>query len=65
MASTSMHESNPDVKQAVIAFQRPSSRQLEPNRFHTFKLRTPPQTQLHPSTSSQYLSLTREPLKSG
>eukprot|EP00957_Ditylum_brightwellii_P174307 13270838-Ditylum_brightwellii.AAC.1 len=41
-ASTSKQQSNPDVKRAVIAFQRPSPRQLQCSQFHTYKLRTTP-----------------------
>eukprot|EP00957_Ditylum_brightwellii_P085122 6472215-Ditylum_brightwellii.AAC.1 len=40
-APTSRH-SNPDVKQAIIAFQRPSPRQLKRDQYHTYKLRTTP-----------------------
>eukprot|EP00957_Ditylum_brightwellii_P089644 6827343-Ditylum_brightwellii.AAC.1 len=35
-------QSNPDVKQAVIAFQQPQARQLECGQYHTYKLRTTP-----------------------
>eukprot|EP00957_Ditylum_brightwellii_P100432 7655313-Ditylum_brightwellii.AAC.1 len=38
---TSM-QSNPNVKKAVIAFQRPQTRQLECGQYHTYKLRTTP-----------------------
>eukprot|EP00957_Ditylum_brightwellii_P077016 5853198-Ditylum_brightwellii.AAC.1 len=38
----SSKQSNPNVKQAVIAFQRPSPRQLELRQYHTYKLRTTP-----------------------
>eukprot|EP00957_Ditylum_brightwellii_P114446 8725585-Ditylum_brightwellii.AAC.1 len=41
-APTFNQQSNPDVKQAVITFQRPSLRQLELGQFHTYKLRTTP-----------------------
>eukprot|EP00957_Ditylum_brightwellii_P161053 12261619-Ditylum_brightwellii.AAC.1 len=41
MAPTSK-QSNPDVKQAVIAFQRPSPRQLNCGQYHTYKLCTTP-----------------------
>eukprot|EP00957_Ditylum_brightwellii_P008025 608780-Ditylum_brightwellii.AAC.1 len=34
--------SNPDVKQAVILFTRPTPRNLERGTFHTYKLRTTP-----------------------
>eukprot|EP00957_Ditylum_brightwellii_P028312 2138689-Ditylum_brightwellii.AAC.1 len=39
---TSKQQSNPDVKQAVIVFTKPTSRQLECGQFHTYKLRTTP-----------------------
>eukprot|EP00957_Ditylum_brightwellii_P147393 11223859-Ditylum_brightwellii.AAC.1 len=39
---TSTQRSNPDVKQAVIAFPRPTPRQLEFSQFHTYKLCTTP-----------------------
>eukprot|EP00957_Ditylum_brightwellii_P153773 11704788-Ditylum_brightwellii.AAC.1 len=39
---TSKQQSNPNVKQAVIAFQRPSPRQPERSQFYTYKLRTTP-----------------------
>eukprot|EP00957_Ditylum_brightwellii_P028514 2152930-Ditylum_brightwellii.AAC.1 len=58
-------QSNSDVKQAVIAFQKPSPRQLECGQYQTYKLHNTPQTLHHPSTSSLYLSLMREHLKSG
>eukprot|EP00957_Ditylum_brightwellii_P188430 14344794-Ditylum_brightwellii.AAC.1 len=64
-APTSKQQSNPDVKQAVIAFQKPCPRQLEHHQFHMYKLRSPLQTLHHPSMNFLYLSLTREPLKSG
>eukprot|EP00957_Ditylum_brightwellii_P040351 3053265-Ditylum_brightwellii.AAC.1 len=35
-------QSNPDMKQAVIAFQQPQARQLERRKYHTYKLRTTP-----------------------
>eukprot|EP00957_Ditylum_brightwellii_P020409 1538835-Ditylum_brightwellii.AAC.1 len=38
----STKQSNPNVKQAVIAFQRPPPRQLKCGQFHTYKLRTTP-----------------------
>eukprot|EP00957_Ditylum_brightwellii_P204336 15338745-Ditylum_brightwellii.AAC.1 len=41
-APTSMQQSNPDVKRAIIAFQTPSPRQLECGQFHTYKLHTIP-----------------------
>eukprot|EP00957_Ditylum_brightwellii_P121972 9301852-Ditylum_brightwellii.AAC.1 len=65
MAPTSKKQNNPDVKQAVIAFLRPTSRQLKRGQFHTYKLCTPPQTRLHLSMSSLYLSSKRELLRSG
>eukprot|EP00957_Ditylum_brightwellii_P141589 10786609-Ditylum_brightwellii.AAC.1 len=34
--------SNPDVKQAIIPFQRPAPRNLEKGQYHTYKLRTNP-----------------------
>eukprot|EP00957_Ditylum_brightwellii_P097045 7390034-Ditylum_brightwellii.AAC.1 len=40
--------SNPDVKQAVIAFQRPSPRQLEHSLYHTYKLCTTPTDTISP-----------------
>eukprot|EP00957_Ditylum_brightwellii_P013125 992097-Ditylum_brightwellii.AAC.1 len=33
---------NLDMKQAVIAFQRPQARQLERKQYHTYKLCTTP-----------------------
>eukprot|EP00957_Ditylum_brightwellii_P073123 5557604-Ditylum_brightwellii.AAC.1 len=42
MAPTSMQQSNPDVKRAVIVFQRPSPRHLKHSQFHMYKLRTTP-----------------------
>eukprot|EP00957_Ditylum_brightwellii_P013611 1027016-Ditylum_brightwellii.AAC.1 len=41
-APTSTQQSNLDVKQAVIAFPRPTPRRLERRQFLTYKLRTPP-----------------------
>ena len=41
-APTTKQHSNPDVKQAVIAFTRPTPRNLKRDRFHTYKLRTTP-----------------------
>eukprot|EP00957_Ditylum_brightwellii_P008094 613816-Ditylum_brightwellii.AAC.1 len=35
-------QSNPNVKRAVIALQRPSPRQLKRGQYHTYKLRTTP-----------------------
>eukprot|EP00957_Ditylum_brightwellii_P199947 15242565-Ditylum_brightwellii.AAC.1 len=37
-----MQQSNPDVKQAAIAFQRPFLRQFECSQFHMYKLCTTP-----------------------
>eukprot|EP00957_Ditylum_brightwellii_P032252 2443777-Ditylum_brightwellii.AAC.1 len=42
MAPTSKQQSNPDVKQAVIAFTRPTPRHLKYCQFHTYKLCTTP-----------------------
>eukprot|EP00957_Ditylum_brightwellii_P144706 11023855-Ditylum_brightwellii.AAC.1 len=39
---TANKRSNPDVKQAIIPFLRPESRNLERVQFHTYKLRTTP-----------------------
>eukprot|EP00957_Ditylum_brightwellii_P086348 6570683-Ditylum_brightwellii.AAC.1 len=39
---TSTQQSNLDIKQTVIAFPRPTPRQLERGQFHTYKLRTTP-----------------------
>eukprot|EP00957_Ditylum_brightwellii_P115478 8808586-Ditylum_brightwellii.AAC.1 len=41
-APTMKRHSNSDVKQAVIAFTRPSPRNLKCGQFHTYKLRTTP-----------------------
>eukprot|EP00957_Ditylum_brightwellii_P015359 1155983-Ditylum_brightwellii.AAC.1 len=41
-ALTTKRHSNPDVKQAVIPFTRPTPRNLECVTFHTYKLRTTP-----------------------
>eukprot|EP00957_Ditylum_brightwellii_P017794 1339615-Ditylum_brightwellii.AAC.1 len=35
-------QSNPDVKQAIIAFQLPQTRQLKCRQYHTYKLHTTP-----------------------
>jgi hypothetical protein len=35
-------QSNPNVKQAVIAFQQPQPRQLKCRQYHTYKLRITP-----------------------
>eukprot|EP00957_Ditylum_brightwellii_P123952 9448994-Ditylum_brightwellii.AAC.1 len=42
IAPTTKQQSNPNVKQAVIAFTRPTPRQLEQGQFHTYKLSTTP-----------------------
>eukprot|EP00957_Ditylum_brightwellii_P042350 3206614-Ditylum_brightwellii.AAC.1 len=39
---TSIKQSNPDVKLAIIPFLRPVPRQLKHGQFHTYKLRTTP-----------------------
>eukprot|EP00957_Ditylum_brightwellii_P082357 6262888-Ditylum_brightwellii.AAC.1 len=41
-APTTKQQSNPDVKQAVITFTRPTPKQLKCGQFHTYKLRTTP-----------------------
>eukprot|EP00957_Ditylum_brightwellii_P018208 1371859-Ditylum_brightwellii.AAC.1 len=41
-APTTKRHSNPNVKQAIIAFTRPTPRNLERGQFHTYKLRTTP-----------------------
>eukprot|EP00957_Ditylum_brightwellii_P065129 4940060-Ditylum_brightwellii.AAC.1 len=41
-APTSTHQSNLDMKWAVIGFPRPAPRQLECGQFHSFKLCTTP-----------------------
>eukprot|EP00957_Ditylum_brightwellii_P027532 2081509-Ditylum_brightwellii.AAC.1 len=41
-APTTKQNSNPDVKQAVIAFTRPTPRNLKRGQFHTYKLCTTP-----------------------
>eukprot|EP00957_Ditylum_brightwellii_P125236 9546665-Ditylum_brightwellii.AAC.1 len=41
-APISTQQNNLDVKRAVIAFSRPTPRQLECRQFHTYKLRTTP-----------------------
>eukprot|EP00957_Ditylum_brightwellii_P195640 14907125-Ditylum_brightwellii.AAC.1 len=38
--ATTTKQSDPDVKQAIIPFQRPAPRQLERGQFHAYKLRT-------------------------
>eukprot|EP00957_Ditylum_brightwellii_P197836 15071121-Ditylum_brightwellii.AAC.1 len=40
MVPTSKQQSNPNVKRAVIAFQRPPLRQLKHGQYHTYKLCT-------------------------
>eukprot|EP00957_Ditylum_brightwellii_P123852 9441331-Ditylum_brightwellii.AAC.1 len=35
-------QSNPNVKRAVVVFQRPSPRRLKHGQYHTHKLRTTP-----------------------
>eukprot|EP00957_Ditylum_brightwellii_P176047 13404975-Ditylum_brightwellii.AAC.1 len=40
--TSSRQQSNPDVKQAVIKFTRPTPRQLKRSQFHTYKLQTTP-----------------------
>eukprot|EP00957_Ditylum_brightwellii_P060442 4589660-Ditylum_brightwellii.AAC.1 len=39
---TTLRQSNPDMKQAIIPFPRPAPRQLERGPFHAYKLRTTP-----------------------
>eukprot|EP00957_Ditylum_brightwellii_P093642 7130831-Ditylum_brightwellii.AAC.1 len=39
-APTSKQQSNPDVKQGVIVFQRPSPRQPKHSQFYMYKLCT-------------------------
>eukprot|EP00957_Ditylum_brightwellii_P088105 6711434-Ditylum_brightwellii.AAC.1 len=46
---TSKQQSNPNVKQAVIAFTRPTSRQLKHGQFHTYKLCTTPTDAISPT----------------
>eukprot|EP00957_Ditylum_brightwellii_P020560 1550066-Ditylum_brightwellii.AAC.1 len=41
-APTSTQQSNSDMKRAVIAFPRPTPRQLKFSQFHTYKLRNIP-----------------------
>eukprot|EP00957_Ditylum_brightwellii_P088025 6705156-Ditylum_brightwellii.AAC.1 len=41
-APTTKRNSNPDVKQAVIALTRPTPRTLERGKFHMYKLCTTP-----------------------
>eukprot|EP00957_Ditylum_brightwellii_P155585 11843492-Ditylum_brightwellii.AAC.1 len=42
MVPTTIKQSNPDVKRAIIPFPRPIPRQLERGQFHTYKLHTIP-----------------------
>eukprot|EP00957_Ditylum_brightwellii_P169134 12873491-Ditylum_brightwellii.AAC.1 len=56
--TSSKQQSNPDVKRAVIKFTRPTWRQLNRGQFHMYKLR-------NTHKSSPYLSLKREPPRSG
>eukprot|EP00957_Ditylum_brightwellii_P129379 9869696-Ditylum_brightwellii.AAC.1 len=42
MAPTSKQRSNPDVKQAIIVFTRPTPRQLKCGQLHIYKLHTSP-----------------------
>eukprot|EP00957_Ditylum_brightwellii_P151224 11514966-Ditylum_brightwellii.AAC.1 len=42
MAPTTNRHSNPNVKQAVIAFTKPTLRNLKCGQFHTYKLLTTP-----------------------
>eukprot|EP00957_Ditylum_brightwellii_P096076 7319926-Ditylum_brightwellii.AAC.1 len=65
MAPTSTQQSNRNVKQAVIAFPRPTQGSSNAVSSTPTSYAPPLQTQLHPSTSSLYLSLTRELLRSG
>eukprot|EP00957_Ditylum_brightwellii_P128054 9766191-Ditylum_brightwellii.AAC.1 len=39
---TSIKQSNPDVKRAVILFPRPAPKHLERGQFHAYKLCTTP-----------------------
>eukprot|EP00957_Ditylum_brightwellii_P064362 4884988-Ditylum_brightwellii.AAC.1 len=39
---TTLRQSNPDVKRAIILFLRPAPRQLERGQFHAYKLCTTP-----------------------
>eukprot|EP00957_Ditylum_brightwellii_P152212 11588439-Ditylum_brightwellii.AAC.1 len=41
-APTTKRNSNPDVKRSVIAFTRPTLRNLERGQYHMYKLRTTP-----------------------
>eukprot|EP00957_Ditylum_brightwellii_P070088 5323383-Ditylum_brightwellii.AAC.1 len=41
-APTTKQQSNPNVKRAVIAFTRPTPRQLKYGQVHTYKLHTTP-----------------------
>jgi hypothetical protein len=42
IAPIATKSSNPDVKRAIILFQRPAPRNLEKGQYHTYKLRTTP-----------------------
>ena len=42
LALTITKSSDPDVKRAIIPFQRPAARNLEKGKYHTYKLRTTP-----------------------
>eukprot|EP00957_Ditylum_brightwellii_P054779 4151305-Ditylum_brightwellii.AAC.1 len=44
----STKQSNPNVKQVVIAFQQPPPRQLKCRQYHTYKLRTTPKDTTSP-----------------
>eukprot|EP00957_Ditylum_brightwellii_P164481 12522471-Ditylum_brightwellii.AAC.1 len=41
-APTTKRAGNPDVKQAIISFMRPTPKNLEQGTYHTYKLRTNP-----------------------
>eukprot|EP00957_Ditylum_brightwellii_P119415 9109782-Ditylum_brightwellii.AAC.1 len=42
MAPTTKRAGNPDVKQAIIPFTRPTPRTLKQGTYHTYMLRTDP-----------------------
>eukprot|EP00957_Ditylum_brightwellii_P065530 4970849-Ditylum_brightwellii.AAC.1 len=42
IAPIATKSSNPDVKRAIIPFQRSAPRNLEKGQYHTYKLRTAP-----------------------
>eukprot|EP00957_Ditylum_brightwellii_P047997 3644905-Ditylum_brightwellii.AAC.1 len=42
LAPIATKSSDPDVKRAIILFQRPAARNLEKGKYHTCKLRTNP-----------------------